>query len=287
MRWSSTGAGGQAEAVTDSNGYYEIGDLGTGDGSVNLRLPPGTQPVVFNWPIRLDSGTDLHLNLGYYWGNNPPLPVVLAGNLENNRLAINIENRTAEIATGGTIEILSPGGIRVSPPIQAGQGKVASYDSHQFQFAVDELAAGGSTAVEVLLNKVQAAAQAGQADSTVRVIFTYDQQLTPQVIEVDLSTDAVTGPQASLDLSQDQPDTSAGLEVSPAPAAPPAIPAEPEAAAADTSPADQATPQPAGQVPLPVTGTGSKTAGIIELGLPMLVVLSLVVGGWWSLKSKR
>ena len=90
------GGGWRAETISEENGYYRFGNLGSGAGILNLELPPGVHPVVFNWPVRLHSGESLQLNLGYYWGDEPDMPLLVSGEISDNLLTVQVEIRTGD-----------------------------------------------------------------------------------------------------------------------------------------------------------------------------------------------
>ncbi len=322
------GGGWQIETVTDSNGFYQIGDLGAGRAVISLRLPPaGPQPATINWPVRLVSEADEHVNLGYYWGDDPPIPVILLGDLMDNRLAVQIENRTPVTATGGLVEILPPTYVKVSPPVEIDKGNVASFNPRRFQFNVTDIPPGGSVSINALLQQAETAMQVAQTAPKVRVTFTYDQQITPQVIEIDLSDSLIPAALILADSPQDAEDAAldqaaspedissetvhqatpagqgasqASISSTPVPPSPDpsesqvAVPEQdtPEAAPTVLSPAQdaspgEATPQPPGIAPLPETGSNQTTSDFVKLSLSALLTLGLGIGGWRAMRTKR
>ncbi len=252
------GGGWQAEAVTDTNGYYRISGLGGGRAVLNLRLPPGTHPVVFDWPV-YPSGSEARVNLGYYWGNKSPLPVHLAGEVEGNVLSIRVVNQTDKAVAGSRLKVLLPAAIRSEPAIQAGQGSLALYDSHNLEVELGELAAGKEATVEVSLSAVPGR-ESAWADQNIQLILTYDRQLTPIM--------AAVAPGMFMNQAA----------ASPAPASGPAraISATPPAAGSST-PIE----------PLPETGdTPPHLARILDLLLPVLAGLGLSLAGLYGLKHR-
>jgi hypothetical protein len=196
------GGGWQAQTVSDSNGYYQFANLGAGDGVLNLSLPPGAHPVAPNWPASFGSGADVRVNLGYYWGDNSPVPVRLSGNLKDSTLTVQVENRAGDTATGGVVDILLPLDVKASPVVQASQG-VVDYSERRLRVAVGAIPAETGVTVEVLLETAATTAfnsrGPGQAvplsrppSAPIRVMFTYDQQATPQLIAVDLESPVQT-----------------------------------------------------------------------------------------------
>lgn len=269
------GDGWQIETVTDTNGYYHVGNLGFGRGVVNLRLPPGAQPVVFDVPVWLVSGAGIEVDLGFYWGDKKPLPVLVSSKLAGNLLTITVENRTSETATGGVVEIETPASIRISPSVNASQGQVIDRDSHQFRFEVGDLEAGETATIQAVLNEVPSLIQANETVPNLLISFNYDQQLTPLLIE--------TNPEPfieSLELSTDsEPETkgaisSAGSTSASQPASSSFVPASPQPGA---------TPQ----AQLPVTGRRGGSPQAVTLSVAILLVLGLALAGGWSLAARH
>lgn len=112
------------ETTTDSNGYYGFGGLGMGEAVLRLILRPEARSVTPEWSPSLDPGEDIIVNLGYYWGDDPPIPVILSGTLRGSTLTVQIRNRTIETSTGGLLEVTLPDGISASSQIFASQGTV-------------------------------------------------------------------------------------------------------------------------------------------------------------------
>lgn len=291
--FKENGDGWQAEAVTDSNGYYKISGLDSNGGTLNLRLPPGTQPLTFDWPIRLVRGQDTTANLGYYWSNPSYLPVKLSAELEGNQLVVQIENRTSEPATGGNLKISSPPGIKTSPPVQIDEGQIVDYNPNHFQISVEEIAAGETESMQIHTEGIESL-QANQTESQIRLTFTYDQQITPQMIELD----AGDLPSLPLELSAaPEPLSSQQEEVFPKSEEPASLavstpePPQPSVSQASEAPgvgerADQKMNQPdvrrtpsAREQYLPVTGVSVKPIGMGILLFSWFVVTSLCVYG--------
>jgi hypothetical protein len=292
----------QVETVSDSNGYYRIGNLGVGSGEVNLRLPPGTHPVVFDWPVRLYDKADLQVDLGFYWGDNPPIPLLLSGNLEDNILTVQVENRTSETSTGGVIEIETPASIRVPPTVEVIEGNVVEvdYDPHQLRIGVGELLAEAKTTVNVSLTEVASRIGDDQPVPSIRVMFTYDQQHTPQLIEIapDEFIQALALTQSDAPAQQNSaapssaPSTQSGLSAElTLPTSTPSSGSTPSAAQATPTPLAEGTSPPQTTEPtplpqLPITGGKVDTNETAKLSFSILIVLSLTMAGWWSLKVK-
>lgn len=279
------GGGWKVETVTDSSGYYRFGGLGSGSAVLNLRLPPGAHPVVFDWPVRV-GGREVEVNLGFYWGDGDLLPVTVSGSLQGDSLVAEIHNRMDHSLTGGLLRVLLPADIRGAPSIQASQGFMKSYDSHELEVEVGELAAGKRATVEVPLSPVQVSQSLRQDMPDVKLIFTYDQQQTPIM--------AAVNPQQ---LARAQ---AAPADMAAAPAAPPAAPAQsqqpaaPPARSGQSTSGQQAAPTPsAGQPPdtarpLPETGSYGFTApGPARLMLAVLTVAGLGLAGLWSARARQ
>jgi hypothetical protein len=189
------GGGWLAEVVSDSNGFYQFGNLGSGAAVLNLRLPAGAHAVAPNWPVSFGSGAHVRVNLGYYWGDTPPLPVLLSGELRGSTLVVQVENRTGEPATGGLVDILLPVGIQAVPGVRASQG-VVDYSEGRVRVAweripprtratVDVLLEQGGTAMPVSRGPGWASPSLSAPSSDIQTMFTYDQQITPQLVAVD------------------------------------------------------------------------------------------------------
>ena len=190
------GGGWQAETVSNSSGFYQFSNLGAGVGVLNLRLPPDAHPVAPNWPVSFGSGANVSVNLGYYWGDSNPLPVPVSAGLENSILRVAVENRTGEIASGGLVDIVLPAGIQAAANVQADLGTV-DYSQGRVRVRLQDIPGGAQASIQVMLEKVGTEALSsrgpGQAaplaepppSPNIRVLFTYDQQITPQLLVVE------------------------------------------------------------------------------------------------------
>jgi hypothetical protein len=267
------GGGWRAETVSDSNGLYQFFNLGTGSAVLNLRLPPGTHAVAPDWPVSL-SGVNVHVDLGYYWGDNPPLPVLLSGGLQDSNLLVQVENRSNEKTTGGLVDIRLPADLKALPGIQLSQGTL-DYSERRVRVTVGDIPAGANATLTIPVQNAAAsllnrrgpgqAAPLPQAGANIQIAFTYDQQITPQLVVIASSQAA----------------SSAASEASAAPAAQVAATATPLPPTA--TPASQA----ATPAPLPVTGNSPEDNGIVAVALPIVLVLMLGAAGWWSLRARR
>ena len=267
------GGGWQAETLTDSRGYYRFDGLGSGSAVLNLRLPPGAHPVVFDWPLWLGPGANLEVNLGFYWGKGDLLPVIVSGSLHNGTLVAEVANRMDHPLTGGELQVILPAGLRGGPAVKASQGfNMSSYDAHELQLKVGELAGGESATVEVPVSAVGAP---GQAAAEAQLIFTFDRQQTPFM--------AVVKPQAGPAQADTPVKTAAATPQASAGANPPAS----SGAAGVRPPTPPAPHPPAAQAgrpasPLPETGANSP-AGPAPLTLAALLAVLLAAAGLRSL----
>ncbi len=267
------GGGWQIETESDSNGFYHVRDLGTGMAVVNLRLPPGTQPVVIDAPVTLGNGITAEVDLGFYWGDEPPMPVVVTSQLEGNLLTIQIKNRTSETATGGIIEIDTPAGIRVLPTVNSSQGQVINYDSHQLQVDTGDIAPGATIIIEVQLNEVPSLVAANQPMPAGMVSFNYDQQHTPQMMPVDSNQFIETILPAS---SEDATEIEAQAGQSEDAAAEMSLQSEPSAETTQPTPEEQ----------LPVTGSSPTNPFGGQWVLGAILLLCLSGAGWWATQHR-
>lgn len=274
-----SGGGWRAETVTDSNGYYQFGNLGFGSAVLNLQLPPGGHSVTQDWPVILESGVHVKVNLGYYmWDAPPPIPVILSGTLSNNTLIVKVENNTTEVATGGQLEIVLPEPLsRAQTPVVS-QGTLQTTED-RIQVAVGDLSADHELLVNLPLMR-KATSPVAQATESIQVAFTYDQQITPQRLLI----------------------ASASVTTQPAlPAPAQAGLATPGVAAAGAAAARQATPPPAGPVAaqeepsvtiaeepaaVPITGGAGEATSVVTILLPALLVIGLGVAGWRALRPR-
>jgi hypothetical protein len=267
------GGGWRAETVSDSNGLYQFFNLGTGSAVLNLRLPPGTHPVAPDWPVSL-SGVNVHVDLGYYWGDNPPLPVLLSGSLQDSNLLVQVENRSNEKTTGGLVDVRLSTDLKALPGIQLSQGTL-DYSERRVRVMVGDILAGAKATLTIPVQKAAAslfnlrspgqAAPLPQSSAAIQIAFTYDQQITPQLVAI----------------APNQAASSAASAASAAPAAQVAATATP------LPPTATPTSQAATPAPLPITGNSPEDNGIVAVALPALLVLILGAAGWWSLRARR
>ncbi len=282
-----TGDGWQAETFTDSNGHYRFDGLGTGRGVVNLRLPPGTHPVVVDWPVWTYERADLNVDLGFYWGDTPPLPVLLSANLDGDALTVQVENFTSVAATGGMLEVETPGRITISPAVDVVQGGAAmAYDAHQTQLDVNNIPPGD----QVLMYFTLTGASQFAEDDVARITFTYHQQYSPQVVIVGPNELQPVASARMMALEQSAGERAEQANVQ-ATAQPEATPVPGSADASSESKADSegaaASAEPTPLPQLPVTGTQTSTVSEGLLIFSMVFLVGLIGAGWWSVKSNN
>lgn len=312
-----SGGGWQTTTVSDSNGYYEFKGLGTGKGYLSLAVPPNAQEITPQWPVFLSSGKRAVVNLGYHYPESSPLPVLLSAQLTGNILAVRVENRVAEPATGGLIEVLLPAVVTSDKAaIQASRNAVTQRGNH---YRLETGVLNQGEVVTLNLPLTEPPPLAPEEMDNIRVIFTYDQQFLPQAITFNpaqvivIETAAPTvgeerqaeeavAPAAVSSPSSPGADSTAdvggGGDV--APASPPAT--EPEAATLPTTGESEpeATPptvaersappaeSSAGQPMIPTTG-GVPAPAPVPFGLmllPALVGLALIGVGWKALQER-
>ncbi len=281
------GGGWRAEAVSDSNGLYQFFNLGTGSAVLNLRLPPGTHAVAPDWPVSL-SGVNVRIDLGYYWGDNPPLPVLLSGGLQDSNLLVQVENRSNEKITGGLVDVRLPTDLKALPGIQLSQGTL-DYSERRLRVTLGDIPVGAKATLTIPVQEAAAsllnrrspgqAAPLAQSDAAIQVAFTYDQQITPQLVLIAPNQAALSAASAA----SAAPAAQGAATATPLP--PSAQP--PLGTATLVSQAATPTTQSATSAPLPVTGNSPEDNGIIVVALPVLLVLLLGAAGWWSLRAKR
>lgn len=254
------GGGWQAETITDSGGFYQFGGLGAGRGIINLQLPPGASPVVFDWPVQLGGGVDLRVNLGYYWQDQSALPAIISGQVTGQSLNLTVKNQTSATLSGSFLEITSPVDLELSPAVTASQGEMADYGPYRLRFAIGAIEPATSIAVNVPLKKISSlSVEPGEAH--IRVAFTYDQQRTPLLVHI----------------RSDQAESSAALAANTATATPlPPV-------SSFIEPADSASPPLIS--PLPVTGYYLSSTSPAEVILPILLILSLGLAGCYALRT--
>jgi hypothetical protein len=204
--------------------------------------------------------------------------VVLSGGLQDSNLLVQVENRTSETTTGGLVDVRLPTDMKALPGIQLSQGTL-DYSEHRVRVMVGDIPAGtkatlsipvqGAAASPLNRRSLGQAAPLPQSTAVIQIAFTYDQQITPQLV-------AVAPNQAASSAASAAPAAQVAATSTPLP--PTATPAPPAATPAPPA----ATP-----APLPVTGNSPEDNGIVAVALPAFLVLMLGAAGLWSLRARR
>jgi len=187
------GGGWQAEAVTDSNGYYAFAGLGAGWAKMSLRLPPGTHQVMPDWPVYTGAESSGQTDLGYYWGDVPPLPVLLSADMggpdDGLTLTFSVKNRSGGMASNAMLAVNLPDGATAAG-VKVSQGSVADADG-QIQGRFGDIAAGQTATLVMMLQTVSTA----EGETPVAAaMLNYDEQITAQRLAVNLSLTASESP---------------------------------------------------------------------------------------------
>jgi hypothetical protein len=215
------GGGWQLDGVTDSNGYYRFGGLGQGKAVLRLDLPDEAHVVTPDWPLSMGVGEGITANLGFFWGEEPPIPVLFSSELSGTTLTLTVENQTVEDVTGAQISITLPSTLEALPGAKTSQGDV-SYSDNKLTVNLGEIAAGETVSTRIVLAERAAAAPEIDSDTDadpgaagggiVQALFTYDQEITPQ--RWQLSTDeAVTAAGETPDVMDAGAETTSVLPV--------------------------------------------------------------------------
>ncbi len=301
----------RAETVTDAQGHYQFGGLGSGQATLNVHLPDGAVSVTPNWPVALKPATDQVINLGFYY-RNQPLPVMVTGVLQQNRVELQINNRTRETVKGGQLEILLFSGVEAVPSIQVTQGDI-QYGVSRVLINLGDLVSGGQATIQVPVKNFPAVSQAdlaSQTQSKVRVIFTYPNQPTIQLLNLIpqelVAAMAKVRPTAKLEVAEpfpapscadatlcNAPVATAVPTLAVAPVVKPPTPASEIKAAKPLAEAASVVkplsfsfdPKPTLPSLMPETGyhLNNKTTGLIIVAL--LIGGGLLVMGGWSLRK--
>lgn len=316
------GGGWSQETVTDSNGRYFFAGLGMGSAVLNLRLPEGAHPAAPNWPIFTDGETGVDIDLGYFWGETRPLPVVLRGAVAPTAapvgdpvtLSYEIENFTSETAANGLLDIQLPPELQ-AVEANASQG-VVDLSSKRVRLSLGDLPPGSLATLQIQTSLVAMAADGGRigqpvafdATGPAAVIFagfTYDQMIVPQSLQTAIVTlEGQLPPQPAQETGQtveaqvapaqataDLPTT--GGQPSPEPAAPSSGQTQAETAPTATSAAD-APPSSAGaEGPetdtgslIPATGQAQTPSSTPAIWVSIFLVLGLGAAGVTALRSR-
>lgn len=194
------GGGWQAEAPTDSNGFYQFAGLGSSQATLNLRLPPGAHPVMPDWPIHTSKPEPGGTNLGFYWGDTPPLPVLLFVDPVDRvvpvnqefSLEINVRNQSGGVASEGVVDLQLPVGLGATQATVT-HGRV-DFTEHRIWGLLGEVPNGDTASLTV---KAVFDEPIFPQDLTARVIFNYQEQLTPQLVRLNITGSQPAAPPSS------------------------------------------------------------------------------------------
>ncbi len=185
------GGGWQAQTVTTSDGHYIFAGLGSGPAALQLRLPPQAHSVMPDYPVHTGSSNPGDTNVGFYWGQNPPIPVILTVEEESIAaapeqpfdLAVNVKNQSGGEATGGEIDVQLPGEMTaLKAEISSGQ---VDFTDHRVWGRLDTLPDGETAHLQLQLKLNKGS---DLQDGSIQIIFTYQEQITPQLIRVLVSS---------------------------------------------------------------------------------------------------
>ena len=291
----------RVETVSDSNGFYQIGNLGDGAGVLNVRLPMVYQPVNANWPVMIHRSVDLTANLGYYTGpsSQSSLPVQLSAVIENGVLHAQVENRTDTRITNGRLSVLMPDGMSNGQSMQVSgtagnrqysqQGsmiqmaEVAGSERVDVQMALDQVAHIVIKSDDYDASSIEAGSHPfgpGPAEFAFRpkieVRFEYDQQPTAQLVAFAPDGSLLYGQVAALSLpteiSTEHQHLQGGEQLPSA-----------ETASIEITNSDEVQPQSL----IPVTGYNDRlTLNMVLIVLGILIGGGLLVGGWRSANGR-
>lgn len=187
------GGGWQAETLTDSNGFYQFAGLGSGKGTLNLRLPAGAHQVMPDWPVYTSKPEPGGTNLGFYWGDTPPLPVLLSVTPTDSlapanqefTLRINVHNQSGGVAFEGIIDLQLPAALEATEATVT-RGQV-DFSEHRLWGLLGELPNGETATLTV---KVVFDEPTFPQNLTAKAIFNYREQLTPQLVRFNITAES-------------------------------------------------------------------------------------------------
>ena len=261
------GGGWQAETFTDSSGYYQFHGLGAGSAILNLKLPPGTHPLMPDWPVHTANPAGTLINLGYYWGDPPPLPVLLSANPTSvstpaNQafsLQLNVRNQSGGPASDPVVDLRLPTAVDAyTVHISKGQ---FDFSEHRIWGYFGELADGETGTMTVGIQFDQPVAQSGL---TAKALLHYVEQLTSQSLEIEITAGEPVSQAPAAQVATAAPPSTERAPVESSDSSPSA-PEEPTEAQTETSSAEDSAPQsmategetetePETQAQLPTTG---------------------------------
>lgn len=185
------GGGWQAEALTNSEGYYRFAGLGAGSATLELKLPAGTQAAAPHWKVLTGNPQPAYTNLGFYWGDANSLPVVLSAQMDSAdaaQLIISVKNQSGGQASGVQVDLTIPEEVLVV----SAAGSAGSVDSsgHQVWAELGDLPTGQTATVTVKL--------AFATNATAWAKLVYREQLTPLQFALNLIAPPPSGVKAEV-----------------------------------------------------------------------------------------
>ncbi|HEY86277.1 MAG TPA: hypothetical protein G4N96_14320, partial [Chloroflexi bacterium] len=301
------GGGWQAQTVTTSDGHYIFAGLGSGPAALQLRLPPQAHSVMPDYPVHTGSPDPGDTNAGFYWGENPPIPVILSVEEESIaaapgqpfKLTVNVKNQSGGEASGGEVDVQLPGEMTaLKAEINNGQ---IDFTEHRVWGRLDTLPDGETAHLQLQLKLNKGS---DLQDGSIQIIFTYQEQITPQLIRALVSpiegaaassTDASMGAAPTAEIASSASDT-ASTEAPAAVSADKAASdveekATPEAAtaqnAADTKSSDA---QAASEDLIPTTGgqpTSEESPPWTTIILSIILIIGLGFAGFRAFAKAR
>ena len=200
------GGGWALETVSESDGSYIFRGLGRGPATLRLRLPEDATPVNPDLSVYTGHSLDVKANLGYYTGDESPVPVLLTAEYApvegvSDRLALSfqVENRGEVDVTGVVVDARLPSGQQIVSA-QTSQGW-ADAVGLRAQVHLGNLAQGQKASVNLLIHLTSPEA----SEKGVRATLTYDQQVTSQIVDLVAKSEAVKMPVTGETAAQDSP----------------------------------------------------------------------------------
>ncbi len=182
------GGGWKAETVSDSNGFYKFAGLGSGEAQLRLKLSSDAHPVNKNWRIHTGDASLAATNLGFYWGDTPPLPVVTTMKMDtvaagkSTSLTVVVKNQSGGDAHNLRLTTSLPPELSTNKAA-ASSNATAESDKHTVTTQLENLPNGGKL---TLVIDATAADALPDAPLAINVSLVYDEQLTPQRFSVAL-----------------------------------------------------------------------------------------------------
>ena len=198
------GGGWALETVSESDGHYIFRGLGRGPATLRLRLPEDATPVNPDLLVYTGHSLDVKANLGYYTGDESPVPVLLTAEYApvegvSDRLALSfqVENRGEMDVTGVVVDARLPAGQQiVSAQVSQGWADAVGLRA---QVHLGNLAQGQKASVNLLIHLTSPEA----SEKGVRATLTYDQQVTSQIVDLVAKSGAVKMPVTGQTTAQD------------------------------------------------------------------------------------